>query len=79
MEGRARARPNRSLVLVGMTCLFAAICERCGKPELRRYVDCVVKQRFALYHKASSGPVELCAHRSARIRSPSDLMSAAAP
>ena len=52
MEGRARARPNRSLDLVGMTCVFAGICERSRKRELRRYVDCVVKLRIALCHKA---------------------------
>ena len=68
MEGRARARPNRSLDLVPLKCLFAGVCERWRKRELRRYVDCVVKLRFALCHKASSGPLELCAHRSARIR-----------
>ena len=68
MEGRARARPDRSLDLVPLKCLFAGLCERSGKRELRRCVDCVVKLRFALCHKASSGPVDLCAHRSARIR-----------
>jgi len=63
--------------LVPLKCLFAGVCERCGKLELRRCVGWVVKLRFALYHKAASGPVDLSAHRSARIRSPWGPMSVA--
>ena len=68
MEGRAIARPNRSLDLGSLTCPFAGVCERSRKRELRRCLDSVVKLRFALCHKASSGPRDLRAHRSARIR-----------
>ena len=68
MEGRAIARPNRSLDLVGLTCGFAGDCERSRKLELRRCSDSVVKLRFALQHKASSGPWGSRAHLSARIR-----------
>ena len=56
MEGRAIARPNRSLDLVGLTCPFAGTCERSRKLELRRCPNSVVKLHFALWHKASSGP-----------------------
>ena len=68
MEGRAIARPNRSADLGLLTCLFAGVCERSRKLELRRCSDSVVKLRFALCRKAPSGPRDLCAHRSARIR-----------
>ena len=56
MEGRAIARPNRSLDLGWLTCPFAGVCERSRKRELRRCLDSVVKLRFALCHKGSSGP-----------------------
>ena len=68
MEGRAIARPNRSLDLGWLTCPFAGVCERSRKRELRRCLDSVVKLRFALCHKGSSGPQDLRAHHSARIR-----------
>ena len=68
MEGRTIARPNRSLDLGSLTCPFAGACERSRKLELRRCSDSVVKLRFALRYKASSGPWDLRAHRSARIR-----------
>ena len=68
MEGRAIARPNRSLNLVHLTCLFLGVCERSWKVKSRRSVDSVVKLRFALVNRASSGPRGLCAHLSARIR-----------
>lgn len=68
MEGRAAARPDRSLDLVRLKCLFAGLCERSWKRELRRYVNCVVKLRFALCRKAASGSLGWRAHRSARIR-----------
>ena len=68
MEGRAIARPNRSLDLGSLTCPFSGVCERSRKRELRRCLDSVFKLRFALCHKASSGPRNLRAHRSARIR-----------
>ena len=68
MEGRTIARPDRSLDLGSLTCPFAGVCERSRKRELRRCLDSVVKLRFALCHKASSGPRDLRAHRSARIR-----------
>ena len=76
MEGRAIARPDRSLDLVRLKCLFARPCERYGKRELQRVVIRVVKLRFALWHKASSGPLDSRAHHTARIRSRSDRMSA---
>ena len=56
MEGRAIARPNRSPDLGSLTCPFAGLCERSRKRELRRCLDSVVKLRFALCHKGSSGP-----------------------
>ena len=56
MEGRAIARPDRSLDLGWLTCTFAGVCERSRKRELRRCLDSVVKLRFALCHKGSSGP-----------------------
>ena len=68
MEGRAIARPNRSLDLGSLTCPFAGACERSRQRELRRCPDSVVKLRFALRYKASSGPRDLRAHHSARIR-----------
>ena len=68
MEGRTIARPNRSLDLGLLTCPFAGTCERSRKLELRRCPNSVVKLRFALWHKASSGPWDLRAHHSARIR-----------
>ena len=68
MEGRAIARPNRSLDLGSLTCPFAGVCERSRKLRLRRCPDSVVKLRFALCHKASSGPRDLRADHSARIR-----------
>ena len=68
MEGRAIVRPNRSLDLGLLTCPFAGTCERSRKLGLRRCPNSVVKVRFALWHKASSGPRDSCAHHSARIR-----------
>ena len=68
MEGRAIARPNRSLDLGWLTCPFAGVCERSRKLRLRRCPDSVVKLRFALCYKASSGPRDLRADHSARIR-----------
>ena len=68
MEGRTIARPNRSLDLGLLTCPFAGTCERSRKLELQRCSNSVVKLRFALWHKASSGPWDLRAHHSARIR-----------
>ena len=68
MEGRAIARPNRSLDLGCLTCWFVGACERSRKLKLRTCSECVIKLRFALCYKASSGPRDLRAHRSARIR-----------
>lgn len=68
MEGRAIARPNRSLDLGYLTCRFVGICERSRKLMLRRCAGSVVKLRIALRYKASSGPRDSRAHRSARIR-----------
>ena len=68
MEGRAIARPNCSLDLGCLTCWFVGACERSRKLKLRTCSECVIKLRFALCYKASSGPRDLRAHRSARIR-----------
>ena len=76
MEGRTIARPNRSANLRWLTCPFAGVCERSRKLGLRRYWDSAVKLRCALHHKASSGPRDLPAHCSARIRRSSSRRSA---
>ena len=68
MEGRAIARPNRSSKLVRLTCPFAGVCERSWKRELQGCLDSVVKLHFACSCRASSGPQDLHAHPSARIR-----------
>ena len=77
MEGRTIARPNRSTVLACLTCPFAGICERSWKRTLRRCLNSVVKVRFTWLDQATSGPWDLTAHRSARIRQSLAPMSAA--
>lgn len=56
MEGRAAARPDRSLVLVPLKCLFAGVCERLAKRELRRVVDTLSRCEFSLYDKERAVP-----------------------
>ena len=68
MKGGADAPPNRSVDLVPLTWGLWGICERSWKLRLGGCVDSVVKLRFALFYKASSGAQGTSRHSSARIR-----------
>ena len=68
MEGRTAVRPNGSPSLGAPTWVFAACCERLWEATASEGSVFLVKVRFALCHKAASGPWDLRPQPSARIR-----------